>query len=246
MPGRLAPCLRDVPPAGRPLQSHSVRNAQGGALPDQPRRARGVRGAAPGRPCRAPGRHRPAGRAARHRGPTGRGGVRRRGVVGGWPVRPRPTGGAVRKPLSSGLRRRDRARLGRDHHGTGPAGGLRAPGPRERAFEGAAGGPAGRAHQRGRDPRARRLPRGGGARRHVRRDRERGLGHREHGRRRLPARHDVMAHPAGRTGDGAGRRRSRSPAVGAVLAGRGSGQDRGAFDRGLRAASRGRGAPGRR
>ena len=54
------------------------------------------------------------------------------------------------------------------------------------------------AHLGRRDSRGRRLPRGARARGHVHRHAERGLRHREHGRRHLSARQRVVADPAGR------------------------------------------------
>ena len=83
--------------------------------------------------------------------------------------------------------------------GRGTAGGLPASGPRPPPAPRPARRPAGRAHLRGCDPRERRLPRGRRARRGGRGQRQRGLGDRVDGRRRLPARQHLVAdHPGDR------------------------------------------------
>ena len=66
-----------------------------------------------------------------------------------------------------------------------------------------------RAHLRRRHPRDGRLPRRRRSRRHRRRHGQRGLGHREHGGRHLPARQHLVADPARR-----GRRRARGGRAG--------------------------------
>ncbi len=147
---------------------------------------------------------------------------------------------AVRRGHRGGLRRRHRARVGRDPHRPRPPRRLPAPGPGERAAARPARRPDRGADLRRGDPRARRLPGAGRARRRRGRHGERGLGHREHGRRRLPARHDVVADPPGRARHRPGRRRAGRAALGAVLARRGAGPDRGAVGGGLRAPVRGR------
>ena len=100
--------------------------------------------------------------------------------------------------------------------------------------------PAGGAHLRRRDPRARRLPGAGRAGQRPRRHRQRGLGDREHGRRRVPARHHLVADPPGRARHRPGRGRARRAAIGAVLARRGARPHRRAVRGGLRAQRRGR------
>ena len=102
--------------------------------------------------------------------------------------------------------------------GSGRAAALPAPRPHQRR----APRPPRRAHDgdpvRRRHPGDRRLPRHRRARRHVRRHAGRGLRDREHGRRHLPARHHLLAHPAHRVAPAscasrtptARRRRSRS------------------------------------
>ena len=86
----------------------------------------------------------------------------------------------------------------------------------------AAAGPARRpprgAHLWRRHPGTRRLPRAGRAGRNPGRDGERGLGDREHGGRRVPARHDLLADPQGGARHGPGCRRPGRATVGAVLA----------------------------
>ena len=74
-------------------------------------------------------------------------------------------------------------------------------------LRGRRGRPARRADLGRGHPRAGRLPGAGRARRHLGRHGQRGLGHRVHGRRRVPARHHLVADPPGRAGHRPGRRR---------------------------------------
>ena len=110
--------------------------------------------------------------------------------------------------------------------GRGRTGRVRAPRRGQRRAARSQGRAPRRGHLGRRDPRDRRLPRRGRARRHLHRHRQRGLGGRVDGGRHLPARHPLVADPQGRARRGAGARRRRRAADRAVLDGRGAGAHR--------------------
>ena len=143
-------------------------------------------------------------------------------------------------PVRRGLRRGRRAGLRGHPDRPRPPRRLPAPRPGERAAARPARGPDRRAHLRRGHPRARRLPGAGRAGRHPGRHRQRGLGHRVHGRRRVPARHALVADPPGRAGHRPGDRRAGRAALRPVLAGRGARPHPGAVRGGLRAPRAGR------
>src|SRR6266508_1372466 len=86
---------------------------------------------------------------------------------------------------------------------------------------------------RGRHSRDCRLQGGRRSGRDGGRHRQRGLGHREHGRRHLPPRQHIVEDPPGRGGRRAGGGRRGRAAVGALLARRGAGAHCRAFRRGI-------------
>ncbi len=234
MPDRLAAQLRHLPAAGGPVQPQPRRHPGRAAVPHDPGRAGGVRGAAARRPVGPARRPAGSGLPAGHPGPAGGGGVRGRGLGRGRPAGPGPPGRPVRGPVRGRLRRGRRDGVRRHPDRPRPPGGLPAPGPGDRAAGRPAGGPPGRAHLRRGHPRAGGLPGAGRAGRQPGRHGERGLGDRVHGGRRVPARHHLVADPPGRAGRGARRRRAGCAAVGAVLAGRGPRPHGGAVGGGLR------------
>ena len=236
LPDRLAEEPRDVPAARRPLGPCARRHAQGPPLPDHARRAGGERGA-PARRARGPARPRAAaGGAARHPGPADRGRLRQRAVARRRPLRARPSRRALCRPGPRRLRRRARDARGRHPDGARSARRVAAP----RSGESRAARTPRRPHRR--HHLGRRHPGDGGlqggrrSRRHRRRHGERGLGHREHGRRHIPPRQHLVAHPARRGGHRARRRRAGRAALGAVLARRGARAHGRAVRRGVRAA----------
>ena len=199
-PHRIATLLQRVGRSG-----HTVAGtAEGAAVPDLARRSDRVRGAAA---LGAPRRARRASSRTTRRSTS-------------WRSRssPRPPAASTRRTSCSTLVRRAlalsraaarRLRRGRRDAGRGlldPARPARGAGASRRSEQhGRAAGAAPRmlAHHLGRrDPRGRRLPGRPRARRHVHRHAERGLRHREHGRRRLSARQRVVADAAGGGGHG--------------------------------------------
>ena len=133
-----------------------------------------------------------------------------------------------------GLRRRRRPGLRRDPDRPRPPGGLPAPGPGRRRLTGRRGARLAALTSGGA------IPELGDYRvlaepdDDPRRDGQRGLGDRVHGRRRVPARHDLVADPPGRAGRGAGGRCPGRAAVRPVLARRGPGPHGRAVGGGLR------------
>ena len=228
VPDRLAPIDRDVPPARRSVQPHPHRHATRSALPAHPRRARRVHGAPGRRAGRAPRRRRAPGGPARHPRPADHRRDGRRGVEGRRPLRARHHRPPLPVAHPGGLRRGAGARQPGHRDGAGHPSRLRPPRPGQRRAARPQGRPARGPHQRWCHPRARRLP----CRRRTRRDpdrqRERGLGHRVDGRRRVHPRHAPLADPAGHRRRGpSGRRRGQAPHD-PVLARRGPGPHRGA------------------
>jgi ATP-dependent Lhr-like helicase len=139
--------------------------------------------------------------------------------VRGWAVRADHQGRAVRRAAQGGVRRGRRDGVGGHPHRPRPPRRLPAPRPGERAAAGQARRADGRTHLRRGHPRAGRLPGHRRAGRDPGRHGQRGLGRGEHGRRRVPARHHVLADPQGGAGHGPRGGRARGAAVGAVLAG---------------------------
>ena len=196
--------------ARRPLRPREGRRPEGPALPDEPRRARRVRraGARPARAARSRRSRIPDRAARRPRAADRRRGVRRRrststgssrssAAPGPTATSPRAEFDAVVDMLSEGI-------------ATAPGRTARAPPPRrrERPRARAARRAHRRAHRRRRHPRhaavrGRRRARGARGR-----PGRRGLRRREHGRRRLPARQHLLAHPPHRGGR---RSASRTP-----------------------------------
>ena len=176
--------------------------------------------------------------------------------------------GAERVPFPGPAAARLRAGAAHAVRGCGavpePAGRTPPPGPGERHAPGAPGRPARLHDQRRGHPRHRGLRRGGVAHRDLRGQGQRGLRHREPGRRHLPAGQHLVANPAGGLGQGVGGGRPRGAAHPAVLVGRVAGAQPGALPGGVRgagergparlgrrrglplAAGRDRGGPGRR
>ena len=153
-------------------------------------------------------------------------------------VRGRAAGVAVPRPRAVAVRRR------RDHARRGVRDEARAAGRVDLPRRGAAaaarppGLPDARADVRRRDSGGRRLPDGARARRHVHRHAERRLRHREHGRRRHPARQHVVARAAGGRRRHPRRRCEGRAAEHPVLARRSAGAKRRALDGGQPAARR--------
>ena len=126
----------------------------------------------------------------------------------------------LREPRARRLRRRRDLGVGRHHHGPGKAHGVSPPRRRERSPAPPAWGAAGGVDQWGCDRRGGRLPRHRRARRHAGGLGQRGLRHRVHGRRRVPARHPFVAHSTRHPRRGPGDGRRRGPSHHSVLGGR--------------------------
>ncbi len=128
------------------------------------------------------------------------------------------------------------------HDAARPARRLSPPRSGERALAGPARGAARRHHIGRRHPGHRRLRGRARARRDSRRHGERGLRHREHGGRHLPARQRLVADPAHRAGSRSRRGCARRAADDPVLVRRGAGPHRGAVVVGVALPLRGGGA----
>ena len=120
-----------------------------------------------------------------------------------------PPGVALPRADARGVRRRGGDAGRRLQHPARPARRAAPPRRRQPRAARAARRAADRADLRRHDPGHRRLPGAAGAREPGHRHGERGLRGREHGRRRLPARQQLVPHPARRAGRGAGRGRAR-------------------------------------
>ncbi|TMA80967.1 MAG: DEAD/DEAH box helicase, partial [Deltaproteobacteria bacterium] len=224
----------------RPLGARPRRRTDGDRLPAHAGRPRaGGGGGASGASGRArppPRPHEPARHPCPADGrPGGDGRDPDRGSLG-----VRPAGVSLPDARAGGFRRRPRHAGRRRGHPARPA--RRAPAPRPRAGTRAcaAGRPPRRDHERRGDPRHGGLRRRRGAAGPEGGHGQRGLRGREHGRRHLPPRQSLVAHPAGRGRAGARGGRGRRAAHRALLARRGAGPHARALDRGLGAPDGGR------
>ena len=247
VPARLAAVDHGLPAARRPLRPRGRRHAQGPPVPAQPRRPGGrVRAAGVGG-AGGPGRDPDPRRAARHPCAADRRRVRGARVVRRRALRGRVRGVSVPRPGARAVRHGGADAGRRLHHAPRAARRLPAPGRGQRPAARPPRRPPDGADRRRRHSRHLRLRGESRARRDHGGHHPRGLRHREHGRRRVPARQYLLAHPAGgrqhRT-----RRACRRPAAHhSLLAGRGAGPHPGAVGRGVGAARRGGdGDPGSR